>query len=945
MIFDRFFKPKSQHRDPIVREKALHTLAPDDPVLMQTLNEDANPAVRRAALARLTEFATLKEFAANDKDIGVREFAEARLRKLVSGSEAGGPDLDERLKLLPGLSQSSIEFIAQNGIEPEIRLAALNDVNAPDMLREMVIRDGSSSVRAKALEHIEDEEALASVVKQSRGKDKRVYKLAKQKLDVIRSARSSADRMLELVDALETLADEIGGSPNSPQFARIEQDWRNFSAEVDGELSGRYRRAHEKLMLRGEEKSHHRSARLELCHALEAALETLNGLDAQEKSKTTSSADIETQWNALETWDDIESSVLDTRFDDLRNKLRKRELELQRNAKRESSLKEVMSKSERLLEKKRDISEKEIGEIEGVWASLEKPEKTEQAMLWQNQFNASRDALRARILRQKDVHEKVLTDAETLIVSLEKSLEEGALSPAQQAWDQIRASLKEHAGLPRERKAKLQNRMNALQPKLHEMRGWRQFGTNTAREQLCEHAEGLIGSEESPPKLAEVIKQVRAEWKKLDSTERAASKALWNRFNTACEKAYEPCKLHFEAKGEERKANKEKRESLIAAVTALAESNTETPDYPDLDKQYRQYNDRWRSSGPIDRAAHRKLDKVFRRQMNSIEAILEPVRSAELARREALIVELQAALEGDDPAAAVDLAKRAQARWKPEVQCARRKEQGLWKQFRAACDAAFELRGAEVKAEDAERQANLVAKNALCVELKTLIAGEGATLLKSRAQFQALQLRWDEVGQVPKGAVNALLKRYNELQQQYETAVDDAQIAQENSKLDVLIRRGEICMLAEALLQADVDESGISVVKESWQALPESDSRDVQAVTARFQTVLDALEGSAVDRDAIKDTLGSMLKTKQEQCLQIEIACGVESPPEYAQARLEFQVGRLSQSMATRDMRNDNGNGALKNLLLEWIADGCLPANEANALQSRVANARASSSI
>jgi len=40
---------------------------------------------------------------------------------------------------------------------------------------------------------------------------------------------------------------------------------------------------------------------------------------------------------------------------------------------------------------------------------------------------------------------------------------------------------------------------------------------------------------------------------------------------------------------------------------------------------------------------------------------------------------------------------------------------------------------------------------------------------------------------------------------------------------------------------------------------------------------------------------------KQELCLQLEILAEIDSPPEFAKARLEYQVRRLSAAMAHQD--------------------------------------------
>ena len=106
------------------------------------------------------------------------------------------------------------------------------------------------------------------------------------------------------------------------------------------------------------------------------------------------------------------------------------------------------------------------------------------------------------------------------------------------------------------------------------------WGAHQAREQLCATTESLIGLEIDPPDLAQRIQKVREAWKDLDHHEGAAPKALWKRFNEACERAYAPCQAYFEEKNRERRQNFEKKQALCAQLAEfVAATDWEQPDW------------------------------------------------------------------------------------------------------------------------------------------------------------------------------------------------------------------------------------------------------------------------------------------------------------------------------------------------------------------------------
>ena len=88
--------------------------------------------------------------------------------------------------------------------------------------------------------------------------------------------------------------------------------------------------------------------------------------------------------------------------------------------------------------------------------------------------------------------------------------------------------------------------------------------------QLCERAEALPAAALDPKRLAVEVQNLRNEWKALDQQHAGVPKALWERFDHACEKAYAPAARHFAEQAARRKEARKSREEFIAAAATHA---------------------------------------------------------------------------------------------------------------------------------------------------------------------------------------------------------------------------------------------------------------------------------------------------------------------------------------------------------------------------------------
>ena len=333
----------------------------------------------------------------------------------------------------------------------------------------------------------------------------------------------------------------------------------------------------------------------------------------------------------------------------------------------------------------------------------------------------------------------------------------------------------------------------------------------------------------------------------------------------------------------------------------------------------------------------RPLDRRFQRILRQLDEHLDAERNREFQRRQQLVQQVQALAESPDLRAAIEAAKKAQAEWHPTVQALPRQEQALWKEFRAACDVVFARRQSEQHAADTERQDHLQRKRDLCAEIEALAAAGPDQLAGARARLQTIQHEWEAAGPVPRAEQRALDQRFEAALRQFAHHEKTQRRTKVRETFQRLHDRARLCARLEALLAAPPadTEATLAEARETWETLPELPAALLEPMRQRFAAVTAALsDADSASALALSASLERNLERKRIWCVCMEIAAGVESPPEFAALRMEYQVARLSASLAGAAAKAD----ALydpRRLQEEWCLTGALPAGTEAELDAR----------
>ena len=507
----------------------------------------------------------------------------------------------------------------------------------------------------------------------------------------------------------------------------------------------------------------------------------------------------------------------------------------------------------------------------------------------------------------------------SLLHAAEQALTAGQLQAAQAAADEIRKCKPGAGVLP---KPTVQ-RLSRLTQQLSELERWESFGQHQARVQLCERAEAAATLTLDPPQLAVEVQNLRNEWKALDQQHAGVPKALWERFDRGCEKAYAPAARHFAEQAALRKQARKQRDDFIAAAAAHAPTLlTEPRDWRAIERWLRETDRRWHEGdlGSVEPKAWKGFDARLRAALAPLRDALSAARDDAKARRVALIEQATAlaakAMERDAPTQV----KAIQAQWQAqakELALAQRDERALWEQFRAACDAVFQARLAKRKQEDDRQHEDRRAVEDICLQLEQLASAADKDDQHLRRVLRELQDQWKQRARAPGPALRGLELRFTTAKTAVESALSARARGREAAVWQTLAAKERLCEQLDSLLRSRggaADPAAAATAQ--WTALPALSSAWEKAMLARRDAALRAL----ADETAAAAYLVRMdggAESRREMLLELEMLLGLESPPDLQARRFELQVKQLRDRFQSATPIGTNTAGER---LLAWCA-------------------------
>ncbi len=223
-----------------------------------------------------------------------------------------------------------------------------------------------------------------------------------------------------------------------------------------------------------------------------------------------------------------------------------------------------------------------------------------------------------------------------------------------------------------------------------------------------------------------------------------------------------------------------KREAIVAEAERLAGLPEESVRWKETSAAFEQLFTDWQAaqrSGPhlpkaqADamwkrfRAARQSFDTARRSHFSQMDANNKDVKS----RKEKIIASAEAlASKGVE---GIPAYRNLLDEWKRAGRASRKLDDQLWARFKAAGDVLYHAKAAEAAQTNEEYAANLAAKQTIIDDAQPILQLTDPSA--ARKQLTAIQLRWDEVGRVPREALRDIEGKLRRIEDHVKSLEDE----------------------------------------------------------------------------------------------------------------------------------------------------------------------------
>lgn len=698
MFFDRFFRPKWQHKNANIRRQALQSLpsesAETQEIFATVVVSDTDPIVRQTVVRGLHDLALLERIAQQDADATVREHAVQRLGSLLSGTVVGAPNIDSRRAAATRIEDRRIlEYVARNAVDPALRWLAAERIDREALFADIAIADPDAQLRLDAVNRVAQKSTLERILKQVRTKDKRVRIQVQERLDAMQAAAEKPEKLTKAAGQICAQLDGLlplirtrddwhplveSAERLNTEWSRIKSEWTQWSQHAlpqtpqmpwPSELESRFstlwnavteakseRAAQVDQLERIQEQARQRFQETaddlmaaqqfmgEFAHAQTPDTESAQRLESiaarlrerLAESKDASNTDSDALLNPMQEALDAAAKLL-TEHTQMAAVLEKQASWRQR--------------AQTLLSQEAYVSKDDLRKLE---ITLDRDGRFYIAVLREG-FLANEALLgqvRKRLEKDEAARKEAVRVFKSSVADLTAALSDGRIADATVQQKQLQSMAEwltptDASSLKRTGSLQEFQRATAQLRELKECQGW---GSLPGREDLCTRARGLFAEVQAHvddkqfdwDDAAKRIRELRLNWKELGPSEMRDGKELWETFNEVCNQAYDRCQRHFAARADVRAENLAQREALIQQVKAYFQEHVagrahEAVDYKALHNFARQSEQAWRALGPVDRSKFHTLREEFGTALTQLREAADQERQRNSENKDSLI--------------------------------------------------------------------------------------------------------------------------------------------------------------------------------------------------------------------------------------------------------------------------------------------------------------------
>lgn len=756
-------QPAWQSDDPAVRVGAVRDL-PEDArdVLLEIARGDPDPGVRRAAVERMPDLATLVAF-------------------LRDAGEAGDASDDARVEAIAAVRDTLIE-----AADAAAAVAAL-DVLVDDRDLAAVARAAElEAVARAALERLSGDKMLAAVARRAGRAEIALDAVARLKdRDELLSVAVKADDKAAALAACERLVD--GGGLDDAALETMSRQARH---------KGVARRARAVLAARSEDRASDVAAvpGVDLCAALEARAAAVTSLEEGRKALD----------DAVQRWAGVDGPIepaVAERFAAARRALEDRLLALDATAveaqraaaERTAAESSRAALCERVEALEGDAAIDGLRQARAEWEALAvDPDASREARAVIEslgaRFERAAAACEARHAALQRRHER-LRKLDALAAEIEQIVTGEDESERRVRWRALDAAWRREIaavtgdGAPPDpettvalaeltrRKAAADARHRDLEVGLKASRD-KERQRNLARVgKVADGVEAAITNEKLT--LAEAERQLRVVRQALEKLPPLPSRRdhdqLTRRLKEGAGTLLGKVRELRDFADWQRWANLGVQEELCQALEALASPPEGEPEPTDAEvvRRFTELMKRWRQAADVPQDKGQALWERFKKAHDAVYPRCEPFFAAQrqereqsLARYTALVEEAERLSESTDWLKTAQRLTALQAEWKTLGPVPRREQQALWGRLRQACSRFFTRRKADLAGRKQEWSANYEKKEALCVRVEALLEAED--LKAAIEEVKQVQREWKTIGPVRRNRSDAIWHRFRQ---------------------------------------------------------------------------------------------------------------------------------------------------------------------------------------
>lgn len=924
-FFARLLGKKSQPK--VVEKKTTNLEALSLDALVGVIKSGDDEQVRIAAIQKITDQNTLLSLAGITESPGlaasVQKAAKQRIANLIDSGAIDGvqlnQDVNDKMALLALLGLAS---------KTDLFEQAFNTINDQVELVKFALEGSSSKLRQAAAEKITDKPLLQQLLKDTKTKDKTVFKIVKEKCDAFKEEeKHNADIQAAIANAVQAL-EQHGNRPfdgqYSAKFIYLLQQWDAKKVDAPSELSTRATQAISKC-----------EATINSISSEQAALETQRKVEEsasgerlahiqQLQSVLTSVASDDV--NVEETqallkllnaaWDSLgvvkKPTASEQKTVDALNRIIVQELN---NHSAHGSLATHKTRFEQLVT---EASE----ETAAYYQTLKKRVSALSSSFAENLPETIANAQAAYEQWEKAAVKKAAELQSTqrhiagLIRKANETVSAGVLGKAMGIRRAIDEKLQNLEQLPNH----LVNQLEQLDETLAKLQDWKNYAVLPKKHELIAQLEALDGSKEHPETLSNKIKRIQEEWRALSKGGKDQDQDLWEKFHELAQKVYQPCRDYFTEQAAIRQTNLQSCKLLVTQLQEyLANHDWLNANWKDVEKVIRVARQEWRNYTPTERVATQPVLAEFEAALSAIQQKLHDEFAKNALLKKELIAQAQQLVSLEDSRKATDQVKQLQTKWQTIGASLRKEEQQLWREFRDVCDAVFAKRQQQSAEFKAELDANLTSAKSLLAELEGLTALSAQALSDARKRVDEISQEFGGLGQFPKAQVNDIKVAFNQAVENFEQKLKDERVA----------LKQQIWVNLFAANKA-VNAHELELVKGKT-----TDAADLQiqidAITNWPAGGLKAIQQKIVRANAGGD-LAENLAALRELCIRADILTDSATPASEQALRTAFQVNQLQQNFGRKAQ---DTAAEFENLVFEWIAIGAVETKDYDVLFAR----------